>query len=77
MIRNHHERYDGGGYPDGLSRESIPLEARILAVADTYDSMTSDRPYRKAIDCGRALEIMNGVSGSQLDPEISDTLYCK
>ncbi len=67
-IRHHHERYDGAGYPDGLSAESIPLWARILAVADTYDSLTSDRPYRKGFSMVKAYEIVNEVSGTQLCP---------
>ncbi|HSA16135.1 MAG TPA: HD domain-containing phosphohydrolase, partial [Spirochaetota bacterium] len=70
MIRHHHEWYHGGGYPDRLSGEAIPLEARIMAVADTYDAMTSDRPYRKAMSRDRALEIIREVAGVQLDPEV-------
>ncbi len=70
MIRHHHEWYNGGGYPDRLSGDAIPLEARIMAVADTYDAMTSDRPYRKAMSRDRALEIIREVAGTQLDPEV-------
>jgi len=68
----HHERYDGTGYPLGLRADAIPLGARILAVADTYDSMIADRPYRKAFPYDHVMREMKKVSGSQLDPEIVD-----
>jgi len=70
VIRHHHERYDGTGYPDGLSAENIPLWARIISVADAYDSMTDDRPYRKQFDQETALEELAHCSGSQFDPEV-------
>lgn len=70
MIRHHHERYDGKGYPDGLAGKDIPLTARILAVADTYDAMTSTRPYRKALDHSVAIEELIRCSGKQFDPEV-------
>lgn len=70
MIRHHHERYDGRGYPDGLAGEEIPLTARILAVADTYDAMTSTRPYRKALDHDVAIEELIRCSGKQFDPKV-------
>lgn len=70
-IRGHHERYDGQGYPDGLAGEEIPLTARILAVADTYDAMTSDRPYRKGLDRAIAFDAILQGSGSQFDPELA------
>jgi HD-GYP domain-containing protein (c-di-GMP phosphodiesterase class II) len=69
-IRHHHERLDGSGYPDGLKGERIPLWARILAVADAFDSMTSDRPYRKALDKAKAVSELKRCSASQFDPEI-------
>ncbi len=70
-VRHHHERWDGKGYPDRLAGESIPSMARILAVADTYDAMTSDRPYRKGLAVEIALgEILKGA-GTQFDPELS------
>lgn len=72
-IRNHHERYDGGGYPDRLSREDIPLIARILAVADAYDAMTSDRPYRKGMSAEQALDIIELEAGRQFDPALART----
>jgi putative two-component system response regulator len=70
IIRYHHERWDGTGYPDGLKGEEIPLFARIVAVADAYDAMTSDRPYRKAHPSEIALETLESEAGKQWDPEI-------
>ncbi len=69
-IRHHHEWYDGRGYPDQIMAESIPREARVITVADAFDAMTSDRPYRKGMPAGEALRIMNEFSGSQFDPHI-------
>lgn len=69
-IRHHHERYDGKGYPYGLAGESIPLEARILSVADSYEAMTSDRPYRKALSDGQAVADLVRCSGTQFDPAV-------
>ena len=67
----HHERYDGSGYPQGLKGENIPMDARILAVADTYDAMTSSRPYRtKPLTSGRAVEELIRCSGTQFDPQV-------
>jgi len=70
LIYHHHEQYDGSGYPDGLRGEEIPLGARILAVADTYDAMTSDRPYRPALSHEVAIEELKRCSGTQFDPKI-------
>jgi putative nucleotidyltransferase with HDIG domain len=70
MVRHHHERFDGNGYPSGLVGEQIPLGARIIAVADTFDALTSVRPYRNAISHKRALEAIVEVSGTQLDPAV-------
>jgi putative two-component system response regulator len=72
-IQSHHERFDGTGYPGKLAREDIPLEARIIAVADTFDALTTDRPYRKGLGTEQALEEMrqSAVSG-QLDPDLVD-----
>jgi HD-GYP domain-containing protein (c-di-GMP phosphodiesterase class II) len=70
LIRHHHERFDGSGYPDGLRGDDIPLSARIFAVADAFDAMTSDRPYRGSIGIERALGEIQGGSGSQFDPEV-------
>jgi len=67
-VRYHHERYDGKGYPDNLKGEDIPLISRILAVADTFDALTSERPYRNGLSDKAALEEMEIVKGTQLDP---------
>jgi HD-GYP domain-containing protein (c-di-GMP phosphodiesterase class II) len=68
IVRHHHERWDGGGYPDGLVRENIPLGARIVSVCDAFDAMTSDRPYRKALGLEQACKELEDNSGSQFDP---------
>jgi hypothetical protein len=70
VVRHHHERFDGGGYPAGLSREDIPLGARIIAVADTFDAVTSARPYRPAGTHKHALDELAAVAGTQLDPVV-------
>jgi len=70
-VRNHHERWDGRGYPDGLAGDAIPYVARILAVADTYDAMTSDRPYRKGLAHDLALDEIEKSAGKQFDPMIA------
>ncbi len=72
IIRCHHERFDGAGYPDGLGREEIPFLARILSVADAYDAMASDRAYRQRMAEGLILEIIQKGAGSQFDPQIVD-----
>ncbi len=72
VIRWHHERWDGNGYPDGLEGGNIPKSARILAVVDTFDAMTSDRAYRLALSTDRALDIICKESGKQFDPEMVD-----
>jgi putative nucleotidyltransferase with HDIG domain len=69
-VRAHHERPDGRGYPLGVVDEKIPLEAKILAVADAYEAMTSDRVYRKAIGAQAARNELERCSGSQFDPEV-------
>lgn len=70
MIRGHHERWDGHGYPDGLSGDKIPLAARILCVADVYDALTSHRPYRRAFSAPDAVRLMCADAGRQFDPDI-------
>jgi len=67
-VRHHHEDYDGGGYPDGLAGEDIPLLARIIRVADAYDAMSSERPYRPAFTRERAREELARNAGRQFDP---------
>jgi putative nucleotidyltransferase with HDIG domain len=70
IVLHHHERWDGKGYPYGLSGEEIPLGARIFAIADTLDAMTSDRPYRKALSFAQAREEIERCAGAQFDPEL-------
>lgn len=67
-IEHHHEHYDGKGYPSSLKGEQIPLGARILAVADAYDALTSERPYRPAMSNGQVMETLKQGAGSQWDP---------
>jgi HD-GYP domain-containing protein (c-di-GMP phosphodiesterase class II) len=73
MVRHHHERFDGRGYPDGLSGKDIPLQARIIAVADSFDAMTSERPYRKTRTPNEALKEIREVAGTQLDAMVVKT----
>ena len=68
IVRSHHERIDGAGFPDGLSGERIPFEARIVAVADAFDAMTTQRPYRESRSPEDATDELRRVSGTQLDP---------
>ncbi|HEU4996254.1 MAG TPA: HD domain-containing phosphohydrolase [Gemmatimonadaceae bacterium] len=75
MIRNHHERWDGHGYPDQLAGDAIPLAARILCVADVYDALTSHRPYRRAYEPADAQRLMQGDMGRHFDPEILDRFF--
>ncbi|HEV7771302.1 MAG TPA: HD-GYP domain-containing protein [Solirubrobacterales bacterium] len=70
LVRHHHERLDGRGYPDGLAGEQIPLGARIVAVADTFDAVTSTRPYRRAMAHKQALALLDAEAGTQLDPDV-------
>lgn len=72
IVRAHHERWDGTGYPDGLAGEEIPLLARVLAVADAFSAMTTDRPYRKGLDWETALAEIERQRGRQFDPAITD-----
>jgi HD-GYP domain-containing protein (c-di-GMP phosphodiesterase class II) len=69
-VRSHHEHFDGTGYPDGLAGEAIPIEARIMAVADAFDAMTSDRPYRKALSESDALSELRRNAGTHFDPRV-------
>ena len=72
VILYHHERYDGQGYPSGIGGKNIPLEARIVSVADAFDAMTTDRPYHKQRDTQEALGIISSLKGKSLDPEVVD-----
>ncbi len=70
LVLHHHERFDGKGYPAGLSGKSIPLGARIVAVVDTFDAMLSNRPYRKGFSAGEVLERLEPEAGTQFDPDV-------
>jgi ribonuclease P protein subunit RPR2 len=70
VVRSHHERWDGQGYPDGLAGEEIPVGARIFAVADALDAMTTDRPYRRRLSWDEAVEEIVSAAGSQFDPKV-------
>ena len=72
LIRNHHGRFDGTGYPDRLKGHQIPLGARILAVADAFDAMTSERPYRQAMSVETACAEIKHGKGTQFAPEVAD-----
>ena len=72
IIHFHHERYDGSGYPAGLKEDEIPFEVRIVTVADVYDALTSDRPYRDKYTIDKAMEIMRIMRGTAFDPDILD-----
>ena len=74
-IYHHHERYNGKGYPDGIKGEEIPILARIIAVADAYDAMSSDRPYRKKLNKDKILKELKGQSGKQFDPKVVKALF--
>jgi HD-GYP domain-containing protein (c-di-GMP phosphodiesterase class II) len=72
-VRSHHEHYNGRGYPDGLKNDEISLGARILAITDAYEAMTSERPYRASMNADAALNEIEHNKGTQFDPEIADT----
>ena len=73
IVRHHHERFDGSGYPAGLAGDTIPLGARIFAFADTLDAITSDRPYRKAAGFEKVCEEVERLKGAQFDPRVAET----
>jgi diguanylate cyclase (GGDEF)-like protein len=73
-VRHHHERFDGSGYPDGLKGDEIPLEARIVAVADAYSAITADRTYRRSRDQAAAVKELRASAGTHLDPRLVDAL---
>jgi HD-GYP domain-containing protein (c-di-GMP phosphodiesterase class II) len=68
LILHHHEWWDGSGYPDGLKGKNIPIECRIISIADAYDAMTNNRPYHKAINKDEAIKELERFSGTQFDP---------
>jgi HD-GYP domain-containing protein (c-di-GMP phosphodiesterase class II) len=71
-VKYHHEKYDGSGYPEGLKGKDIPLLATIIAVADTFDAMTTDRPYRRGLTKDEAVQEIKRVSGTQLNPQVAE-----
>jgi putative nucleotidyltransferase with HDIG domain len=74
IVRSHHERWDGGGYPDGVAGEQIPIEARIISCCDTWNAMRTDRPYRAALDYATAEAELRSAAGTQLDPRLVEAL---
>jgi putative two-component system response regulator len=73
VARHHHEKWDGSGYPDGLAMEAIPEVARIVALADSFDAMTHDRPYRPALSSETALSEIEAAAGTKFDPGMTET----
>jgi putative nucleotidyltransferase with HDIG domain len=76
IVRHHHERWDGKGYPDGIAGFAIPFGARVIAVADSFDAMTSDRPYRRGMSISRAMQVLVEGKGTQWDPDVVDAFLC-
>jgi HD-GYP domain-containing protein (c-di-GMP phosphodiesterase class II) len=74
IVRSHHERWDGGGYPDGVAGAAIPIESRIIAACDTWNAMTTTRSYRKAMPDAEAEAEMRRCAGGQFDPVVVDAL---
>src|SRR4030095_1278636 len=72
IVRHHHENWDGTGYPDGLRGDAIPLGARVLAIVDCYDALTSDRPYRRSLSHDRAIAMIQERRGTMYEPDIAD-----
>jgi response regulator RpfG family c-di-GMP phosphodiesterase len=76
LVRSSHERWDGTGYPDGLSGDEIPLGARVVAVCDAFDAMTTERPYREPVTETDAVEELRRCAGTQFDPMVVDA-FCR
>jgi HD-GYP domain-containing protein (c-di-GMP phosphodiesterase class II) len=74
IVKHHHERFDGKGYPDGLKGEEIPIESRIITVADSFDAMVSPRPYRREMNIEEAMREISFHSGEQFDPEVATVI---
>ncbi len=74
IVHHHHERYDGSGYPEALAGEDIPLESRIIAVCDAFDSMTSNTSYKVAMPVEAAVQELRNCAGTQFDPKIAEVL---
>jgi HD-GYP domain-containing protein (c-di-GMP phosphodiesterase class II) len=75
IILHHHERWDGAGYPDGLAGEAIPLEAAVVGLADSWDAMTTDRPYHRALTAAEALADVRGGRVTQFAPRVVDAFF--
>jgi putative two-component system response regulator len=75
IARSHHERWDGTGYPDGLAGEEIPIAARIVAVADVYDALVTNRPYRDALSETEAIHEIDSGKGTQFDPRVVEAFH--
>jgi HD-GYP domain-containing protein (c-di-GMP phosphodiesterase class II) len=75
IVRAHHERFDGTGYPDGLRGTEIPLEARVITVCDSFSAMTTDRPYREAMTAQQAVAELDRCCGTQFDPQVVDAMH--
>jgi putative nucleotidyltransferase with HDIG domain len=73
-MKHHHERWEGGGYPEGLRGEDIPLQARIVSVADTFDAMTTTRPYQRAMDIRFVFQRLRDLAGNRFDPSVVEAL---
>ncbi|MCX6100966.1 MAG: HD domain-containing protein, partial [Candidatus Bipolaricaulota bacterium] len=73
-VRHEHERWDGSGYPDGLKREEIPLISRVIAAADIYNALSTDRPYRKAFTREETMRMIGEMQGTDIDPSVADAL---
>jgi putative two-component system response regulator len=77
IAQTHHEKWDGTGYPLGLSGEDIPLEGRIVAVADVFDALSSERPYKKAFSREKSFAILEEGRGKQFDPQVLDAFFAR
>ena len=75
IAQTHHEKFDGSGYPIGLAGEDIPIEGRIAAVADVYDALSSERPYKKALPRKKCFEILEEGRGNHFDPRVLDAFF--
>jgi putative nucleotidyltransferase with HDIG domain len=75
IVRHHHENWDGSGYPDGLRGDAIPVGARVLAIVDCYDALTSDRPYRRSLSHDRAIAMIVERRGTMYEPAIADAFF--
>jgi HD-GYP domain-containing protein (c-di-GMP phosphodiesterase class II) len=75
LIRHHHERWDGGGYPDRLAGDAVPLEAYVVGLADAWDAMTTDRPYQRAFTWEEAAAELRNGRGSQFAPDVVDAFF--